>query len=700
MATTALVTASPQAGPTTDSSATPFKSPPKQASYTANFPFNNAHRDADAILQTADMAKFYIHRAVLRIASSFFADMLSLPQPASSDSDSHNESALPVIHISENADTIDRLLRICYPVAKPCFFGVAFLSPILGAAIKYQMTEAIAVLTKELLSSCDSDPLQVFAVACRHNLEGAVLQAAAAFCVLKQEQRPCPATGRYRVPRPIAEYTELMDTVSASAYYQLLQFHTKRASATSVFAVPTPKFCLPLAPNRPSIPSGNQEQAPAPFDDTNHGDTVLYSSDGVKFYVHRNFLAFASPVLRERLALPPDAARSTCEHRVSIAEHGSILALLLPLCYPMADPAMPTRSSHDDRIHDACSLLDAARKYKVTRAEEFAKRMCIIAAESFPLRLYLIASHYGWDNMIEQFALRAVYELADSDAHVPEMDVVSAGPYRRILVYRQKCRNVILSKWHGGNAPQAQYWSQEPWRAQEQAARDPPASLNVESVLPSSTSQEAPAAVPGVFGQVGPPVFVVGGGSAFGRSLPADAKKDTGAAKDAVTVSKRSLSLRQQTILKIAEELVKGRHPVALSMVAYARRQQHGIDFVAILNSASSSMSIPSTPVDPDASATHSESLSTESSLAIANGDGPATTENVEVKTADTPFNNPYGDADVILRSSDAVDFYAHKAILRISSTGPGPAPAFRSIVTERGRYASTLNNGEGAFSM
>ncbi|TFY68126.1 hypothetical protein EVJ58_g1212 [Rhodofomes roseus] len=492
MATTALVTASPQAGPTTDSSATRFKSPPKQAPYAANFPFNNAHGDADAILQTPDMTKFYIHRAVLRIASSFFADMLSLPQPASSDSDSHNESALPVILISENADIIDRLLRMCYPVAKPCFFGVAFLSPILGAAIKYQMTEAIAVLTKELLSSCDSDPLQVFAVACRHNLEGAVMQAAAAFCVLKQEQRPCPATGRYRVPRPITEYTELMDTVSASAYYQLLRFHTKRASATSVFTVPTPKFCLPLAPNRPSIPSGNQEQAPAPFDDTNHGDTVLYSSDGVKFYVHRSFLAFASPVLRERLALPPDAARSTCEHRVSIAEHGSILALLLPLCYPMADPAMPTRSSHDDRIHDACSLLDAARKYKITRAEEFAKRMCIIAAESFPLRLYLIASHYGWDDMIEQFALRAVYELAD--AHVPEMDVVSAGPYRRILVYRQKCRNVILSKWHGGNAPQAQYWSQEPWvastgeaqfwmtlhqRAQEQAARDPPASLNV-----------------------------------------------------------------------------------------------------------------------------------------------------------------------------------------------------------------------------
>lgn len=66
---------------------------------------------ADIILRSggAKVVEFRAHRAILSIASPVFETMFSLPQPGA-------EKPLPVCDLSEDANTLEALLRFIYPV--------------------------------------------------------------------------------------------------------------------------------------------------------------------------------------------------------------------------------------------------------------------------------------------------------------------------------------------------------------------------------------------------------------------------------------------------------------------------------------------------------------------------------------------------------------------------------------------------------
>ncbi|KAH9921636.1 uncharacterized protein B0H18DRAFT_1020600 [Fomitopsis serialis] len=119
--------------------------------------------------------------------------------------------------------------------------------------------------------------------------------------------------------------------------------------------------------------------------------------------------------------------------------------------------------SDNDKLRDAYSLLEAATKYEAVRAVEFAKQVITtVALVVCPLRLYFIASQYNWGDLMKQAACRAVYEM-------------SSAAYRRLLVYRQKCRDLILAHYTKSTpgappgtvdvaAPtRAMYWSKKGW---------------------------------------------------------------------------------------------------------------------------------------------------------------------------------------------------------------------------------------------
>ena len=503
------------AKPTAASGSPHLSSKPKNITKvaTAEYPFNNSRGDADVILEAkrgTDVVRFYAHRAILRMASSFFDGMFSLPQPESSAQlplVSSGGSSLPIVHMEERAETVDYLLRMCYPVRMPVLLTVATLSSVLGSAIKYQMAEPIRLLKETLMSFRHMSPLEVFAEACKHNLEDIAQHAAFAFCATNAALFS-PQKARTHVHR-MAEYICAMDNITATSYFHLLKHHAESGSSN----IPSiPKFCSPVRePTRPSSCALESKRDPSqlPFDDPHHGNAVLRSSDNVNFYVDRHILAYASPALSQLLATS-DTNGSSPKQPLEILWDSHTTAALLQLCYPLPDPSMQTRSAINDRVRDVCDLYEAASWYKVSRAQDYAKRACSAAVNAFPLRLYLIASHYGWTDVAAQSALRAIYELTDS--HVPEMDVVRASVYRRFLVYRETCRNIILSKWYNveGVTPQvgAEYWSQKPWlentgeegfwcnlhtqaraRAQQVSATPGPPGLDVESILPSSLSR-------------------------------------------------------------------------------------------------------------------------------------------------------------------------------------------------------------------
>ena len=73
-------------------------------------------RTADIIIRTSDNVDFYVYKAILAIASPFFDDMFSLAQTAATPTD--NVTQDPVV-VSEDSDTMDCLLRLCYPTDDP-----------------------------------------------------------------------------------------------------------------------------------------------------------------------------------------------------------------------------------------------------------------------------------------------------------------------------------------------------------------------------------------------------------------------------------------------------------------------------------------------------------------------------------------------------------------------------------------------------
>ncbi|KAF9004202.1 hypothetical protein BDQ17DRAFT_1304953 [Cyathus striatus] len=170
----------------------------------AEEPFNDID-SSDTVFRTSDGIDFYVHRVVLFLASPFFRDMFSLPQPSSCD------SKKPIIDVTESIKVLNPLLRLCYPVDDPEFpdnnsVTLALIGNTLEAALKYQLTEAIKILKGHLRALSKDHPLHAFAIACRLQLE---------------EEAPLAAR-RWRESHP--DYIHEMSNISAGVYYRFIQF--------------------------------------------------------------------------------------------------------------------------------------------------------------------------------------------------------------------------------------------------------------------------------------------------------------------------------------------------------------------------------------------------------------------------------------------------------------------------------------------
>jgi hypothetical protein len=80
----------------------PFKSPLE--------PFGAS--DANLVIRSSDFVNFKVHKPVLAVASPFFEDLLSLPQPA----DSESVDGLPVVQVSEDSELLNTLVSMLYPL--------------------------------------------------------------------------------------------------------------------------------------------------------------------------------------------------------------------------------------------------------------------------------------------------------------------------------------------------------------------------------------------------------------------------------------------------------------------------------------------------------------------------------------------------------------------------------------------------------
>lgn len=145
---------------------------------TPDPPYEFNDPDADVILRAplelvSDKFKdFHTHRAILSVASTFFHDMFSLPQPPQP-TVGLGDTAPPVIPVAESAEVFETFLRLIYPIEPPTVESLQLVDSLFRLAEKYMVKDVHAKLKQIVVSSpfLKDDPILVYAVARRADLE-------------------------------------------------------------------------------------------------------------------------------------------------------------------------------------------------------------------------------------------------------------------------------------------------------------------------------------------------------------------------------------------------------------------------------------------------------------------------------------------------------------------------------------------------
>jgi len=102
--------------------------------------------DASLIIRSSDLVDFRVHKPVLAMASPFFTDLLSLPQS----SDSESVDGLPVVHLPEDAELLNSLVSMLYPIPPVIPDSYDKVLHLLAACQKYDMFRIQSSLRAEV----------------------------------------------------------------------------------------------------------------------------------------------------------------------------------------------------------------------------------------------------------------------------------------------------------------------------------------------------------------------------------------------------------------------------------------------------------------------------------------------------------------------------------------------------------------------
>ncbi|CAA7265197.1 unnamed protein product [Cyclocybe aegerita] len=176
------------------------------------------HPDADIVLRSSDKepVDFRAFKLLLSLASPFFSEIFTLPQPSSPllYPDSGSLDGVPVIQMSEDKETLQILLGLCFPVsvhAHPRISSVQQLQKVAEAAIKFEMQGVQNHLKSEIVSPrfVEAQPLRVFAIAYRYGWDTEARKAA-----------------RLTLRHPMnVPFVDELEFISAATYYRLQEYH-------------------------------------------------------------------------------------------------------------------------------------------------------------------------------------------------------------------------------------------------------------------------------------------------------------------------------------------------------------------------------------------------------------------------------------------------------------------------------------------
>ena len=179
------------------------------------------HLLADVILRSSDNVDFRVFKLFLSLASPVFETMFGLPQPSEgANPDEGTDDGLPVVPVSEDSETLDALLRFCYPstlAEDPSLENFIFAAKVLEAAKKYSLDAIERIVSKALFTPniLEVDSFPCFAVARRADL---------------REQ--CALAAKYSLREPlIPTRFEGIQLISSIDLLALLTYHQNCANA-------------------------------------------------------------------------------------------------------------------------------------------------------------------------------------------------------------------------------------------------------------------------------------------------------------------------------------------------------------------------------------------------------------------------------------------------------------------------------------
>ncbi|CDO73316.1 hypothetical protein BN946_scf185008.g78 [Trametes cinnabarina] len=387
--------------------------------------------DSDFILRSSDGVDFFVHRIILSLSSPLFSTMLSLPQPTDDTSEGVKCIRQPIINLTEDSETLDTFLRLCYPLVDPPLASFDLIRGALATATKYDAAVALVSAKKALVQPhlLEDDPLRCFSIACCYGLE---------------EEAEIAAERAVIDDRVVGGVCPELDEIPAAAYYRLFKLQRTKKVVDSPRHPGLQCYSVDFADvspfrQHPSCAIDASARTPLrsvdyPFE-ASDADLILRSKDDVDFRVHQMLIAFASPNI---LQLAPRIAQIDTLSGLPVhqLDEDSVVAdAMLRMCYPVDHP----RAMDTDVLID---VLEAAGKYRMKKVMQTIQYSWPTFAEQESLRLYLVAARCGWDEEARAAARRLVqrHDVASIYAHyVPSMEKMANGPYRRLLLYVIGC---------------------------------------------------------------------------------------------------------------------------------------------------------------------------------------------------------------------------------------------------------------------
>lgn len=395
---------------------------------TASSPFDR--EDADLIIRTSDGIDFCVHTPVLSVASPVLNGILSNRMGIISDPDGRQ-----VLRLPEKSDTIEPLLKLCYPVSRPQLRSLRQIRDVLNAATNYDIQVVGEMLETRLVAYAEQFPLQVYAIACRNNLENTARTAA-----------------DYAVRKPFWEtYHRDIEYITAGAYWRLLAYYwdvEKKRSQNKKNR--RPKLLWKGTEGASSLPSTKAPSpfpspASPPFDETSDGDVVLKSSDEVLFRAHKVILSLASPFFRDMFSLPQTCIPPDCSGNgpiIPFAEPSETIDTLLRFVYPDEDPDLKL-------VHEIEGIVEAAIKYDMPKCISAMRKRLILSASKEPIRVFMIACKNNLADVASAAAHLSLrrpilysFELGSVVLPFSALEDITAGSLFRLIEYQRQCSKV------------------------------------------------------------------------------------------------------------------------------------------------------------------------------------------------------------------------------------------------------------------